>query len=131
MVTLIFFIITMLTTSITPAIQNPVQVLGDAGFSMEDRYANTYVSNVFADNILLTLAYMRGVVRNNQVDWSAVQAPFTYSFTLNPGQAFAFHNDVLPEFAGKIVKTTHITQSAEGDKNGLWTTVIAAAVLLT
>jgi len=28
------------------------------------------------------------------------------------------------------VKTTHITQSAVGDKNGLWTTVIAAAVFI-
>src|SRR3989344_7874086 len=32
--------------------------------------------------------------------------------------------------SGKIVKTRSVTQSAEGDKNGLWTTVIAAAVLL-
>ncbi|MGB9596095.1 MAG: pyruvoyl-dependent arginine decarboxylase [Candidatus Poribacteria bacterium] len=30
----------------------------------------------------------------------------------------------------KIVKTTNITQTAIGDKNGLWTTVIAAAVLI-
>jgi arginine decarboxylase len=28
------------------------------------------------------------------------------------------------------VRTFNITQSAEGDKNGLWTTVVAAAVLL-
>jgi len=32
------------------------------------------------------------------------------------------------KMSGKIVKTKNITQSAEGDKNGLWTTVIAAAV---
>ncbi|MGB9727271.1 MAG: pyruvoyl-dependent arginine decarboxylase [Nitrososphaeria archaeon] len=32
--------------------------------------------------------------------------------------------------SGKIVKTSNITQSAEGDKNGNWTTVIAAAVFL-
>jgi len=32
--------------------------------------------------------------------------------------------------SGKIFKTMHICQSAEGDKNGLWTTVIAAAVFL-
>jgi arginine decarboxylase len=32
--------------------------------------------------------------------------------------------------SGKIVKTTNVTQSAEGDKNGLWTTVVAAAVFL-
>jgi arginine decarboxylase len=32
--------------------------------------------------------------------------------------------------SGKILKTTHICQSAEGSKIGLWTTVIAAAILL-
>ena len=34
------------------------------------------------------------------------------------------------QMSSKIVKTLNITQSAMGDKNGLWTTVIAAAVLL-
>lgn len=32
--------------------------------------------------------------------------------------------------SGKIFKTTNITQSAEGDKNGLWTTVLAASVFV-
>jgi arginine decarboxylase len=32
--------------------------------------------------------------------------------------------------SGKIVKTTNVTQSAEGDKNGLWTTVFAAGVFI-
>ncbi len=32
--------------------------------------------------------------------------------------------------SGKIIRTTNITQSAEGDRNALWTTVIAAAVLI-
>ena len=32
--------------------------------------------------------------------------------------------------SGHIFKTTNITQSAEANKDGLWTTVIAAAVLL-
>ena len=31
---------------------------------------------------------------------------------------------------GLIIKTTNTTQSATGDKNGLWTTVIAAAVFV-
>jgi len=34
------------------------------------------------------------------------------------------------KISGKIVKTTHITQTAIGDKHGLWTTVIAAAVFI-
>jgi arginine decarboxylase len=32
--------------------------------------------------------------------------------------------------SGKFLKTRHITQSALGDKNGLWTTALAAAVLI-
>jgi arginine decarboxylase len=32
--------------------------------------------------------------------------------------------------SGLIIKTTNITQSATGDKNGLWTTTIAAAVFI-
>jgi arginine decarboxylase len=32
--------------------------------------------------------------------------------------------------SGKFLKTRHITQSALGDKDGLWTTTIAAAVLI-
>ncbi|MCM8771722.1 MAG: arginine decarboxylase, pyruvoyl-dependent [Candidatus Omnitrophica bacterium] len=34
------------------------------------------------------------------------------------------------KMSGRIVKTTNITQSAIGDKNGLWTTVVAAAVFI-
>jgi hypothetical protein len=36
----------------------------------------------------------------------------------------------LFKMSGKIVRTLNFTQSAEGDKKGLWTTVVAAAVLL-
>lgn len=35
------------------------------------------------------------------------------------------------KISGKIVRTTNMTQSAEGDKNGLWTTVVAAAIFVT
>lgn len=35
------------------------------------------------------------------------------------------------KISGKIVRTVNVTQSAEGDKNGLWTTVLAAAVFIT
>jgi arginine decarboxylase len=36
----------------------------------------------------------------------------------------------LYKMSGKIIKTTNITQSAVGNKEGLWTTVIAVAVFL-
>ncbi|MEK7670875.1 MAG: pyruvoyl-dependent arginine decarboxylase, partial [Bacteroidota bacterium] len=34
------------------------------------------------------------------------------------------------KMSGKIVKTYNVTQSAEGHKDGIWTTVIACAILL-
>ncbi len=34
------------------------------------------------------------------------------------------------KMSGKIIRTTNITQSAEGNKDGLWTTVIAAVVFV-
>jgi len=34
------------------------------------------------------------------------------------------------KMSGKIIRTRATVQTAEGDKNGLWTTVIAAAVML-
>lgn len=34
------------------------------------------------------------------------------------------------KMSGKIVRSFNITQSAEGQKDGLWTTVVAAAVLI-
>ena len=37
----------------------------------------------------------------------------------------------LYKMSGKIVKTMNITQSAIGNKEGLWTTVIAAGVFIT
>jgi arginine decarboxylase len=32
--------------------------------------------------------------------------------------------------SGKIIRTTNMTQSAQGNKDGLWTTVIAAVVFI-
>jgi arginine decarboxylase len=32
--------------------------------------------------------------------------------------------------SGKVVRTRHIVQSAEGDKNGLWTTAVSAAIFI-
>jgi arginine decarboxylase len=47
----------------------------------------------------------------------------------NPDQSWDERRE-LWRISGEIVRTRHVTQSAFGDKNGLWTTVVAAAVLL-
>ena len=56
------------------------------------------------------LATTLGVEFNPEADWNEREEVFKMS--------------------DKIVKTFNITQTAEGNKTGLWTTVIAAAILL-
>ena len=82
--------------------------LASHSFSLEDRYDNTFVNSVFKDNILLTLNYMDGAVKSkNDINWDYVENPLHYEFTLGPGQEFAFHDGVLPEYSKNIVQTTN------------------------
>jgi hypothetical protein len=84
------------------------QLLASHGMPLGDRYAVPSVNTVFRDNILLTLGYMSGAVKNaSQVNWNTLHKPTTYEFTLQPGEVFAFHDDVLPQFAGKHIITTN------------------------
>lgn len=48
----------------------------------------------------------------------------------NPNSSYDKKKEIW-KISNKIVKTTAITQSARGDQSGKWTTVIAAAVLIT
>ncbi len=71
--------------------------------SLDRRHDNTFVNSVMRDNILLTLKYM------------------TYNVTLNPGEVFAFHEDVLPEYKEKTIKTTNAHFNyADGFKSDGW-----------
>lgn len=82
------------------------ETLSKQTISLSNRNNDPFVNEVFKDNILLNISYMAGKVQNvSQINWSDVQKPFVYEFTLNPGEVFAFHDDVLPEFNGKVVKT--------------------------
>lgn len=84
-------------------------LLAEHQISLGDRYPVPSVNQVFKDNILLTLHYLDNTVpSSDKVDWSQVeQQPFHYQFTLNSGQVFAFHNDVLPEYQNEVIKTTN------------------------
>jgi arginine decarboxylase len=62
-------------------------------------------------------------------DLAATMLATTLGVEFNPDTAWD-EREKLYKMSGKIVKTYNITQSAEGDKNGLWTTVIASAILL-
>lgn len=57
--------------------------------SLEQRYEDRWVNNIFKENILLALSR------------------FNYEFRLEPNQTFAFHDVVLTKYQDKAVKTTN------------------------
>jgi len=62
-------------------------------------------------------------------DLAATMLATTLGVQFDPNTAWDEREKIF-KMSGKIVRTFNITQSAEGDKNGLWTTVVAGAVLL-
>lgn len=62
-------------------------------------------------------------------DLAATMLATTLGIEFDSNQAWEEREQIY-KASGKIFKTTHICQSAEGDKNGVWTTVIAAAVFI-
>lgn len=84
---------------LSPIPENREVILAEHHLDLRTRNKNPYTNKVFADNILLALDF------------------FPDSFTLAPGEVFAFHPNVLPEFANLPVKTgwTKYT-AAEGYK---------------
>ncbi len=62
-------------------------------------------------------------------DIAAQMLATTLGIDFDPSSAWDEREQVY-KASGQIYKTFNITQSAEGDKAGLWTTVISAAVML-
>jgi arginine decarboxylase len=75
-------------------------------YGVKEKIAGDYAEDLAAQMLATTI----GVEFDTETDWNEREQVFKMS--------------------GKIVKTLNITQTAEGNKNGLWTTVIAAAILL-
>ena len=100
----------------TPQVQG--QILSSHEISLEKRYEVKSVSDVFKDNILLNLAYMRGIISSGKsVTWDEVRKPFHYEFRLDSNKTFAFHDDVLSEYKNEVSKTTNAHfNSQEGFK---------------
>lgn len=83
-------------------------MLAQKEISLENRYAVKSVSDIFKDNILLNLSYMDGKVTSGQnIDWNKVKEPFKYELILRPNDVFAFHEDVLDQYKGKVIRTTN------------------------
>ena len=62
-------------------------------------------------------------------DMAVTMLGTTYGIEVDPDKAYDERKEIY-RMSGKVVHTRNITQSAVGDKNGLWTTVVAMAVLL-
>jgi arginine decarboxylase len=62
-------------------------------------------------------------------DIAAQMLATTLGIDFDPEQAWDEREQVY-KASGQIYKTFNITQSAEGDRAGIWTTVISAAVML-
>jgi arginine decarboxylase len=62
-------------------------------------------------------------------DMAATMLATTLGIEFDPQRNYDERKEIY-RMSGKIVRTRNIVQTAEGDKNGLWTTVIAAAVFL-
>ena len=62
-------------------------------------------------------------------DLAATMLATTLGIEFDPTKAWEEREQIY-KASGHIFKTTHICQSAEGNKDGLWTTTIAAAVMV-
>lgn len=94
-----------------PVVQNILpqkeNILSSRTISLENRYPSQRVSDVFKDNILLNLAYLDGRVNTaKDINWSEMENSFRSEFTLQPDETFAYHDAVLSQYEGKVVKTT-------------------------
>ncbi len=62
-------------------------------------------------------------------DLAATMLANTLGIEFDPDTAWDEREQIF-KMSGKIVRTQNITQSAQGNRDGLWTTVLAAAVLI-
>ena len=74
------------------------EVLASQQLDLTNRYDSQFVNQVFKDNIVLALVYLKGEKSEKE--------EFEVSFVLQPGEAFAFHENILTEFKDEVIKTT-------------------------
>ncbi|MFH1535725.1 MAG: VanW family protein [Patescibacteria group bacterium] len=90
------------------------KTLASHELDLTNRLPNSFGSEVFADNILFALHCLKSDVSSlktnetingpSDIDWDKTRSYFEVSFTLKPGEVFAYHANVLPAF-NAVVKT--------------------------
>lgn len=63
-------------------------------------------------------------------DMAASMLATTHGLELDPDKAYDERREIYRS-KGLVVRTRAVAQTAEGDKNGLWTTAVAAAVFVS
>ena len=69
------------------------------------------------------------IIGDHAEDLAATMLAMTLGLDFDPDKAWDERKQEY-KMSGRFVRTQSIAQTARGDKNGLWTTVIAAAVFL-
>ena len=62
-------------------------------------------------------------------DMAATMLATTLGIEFDPARNYDERKEIY-RMSGNIVRTRNVVQTAEGDKNGLWTTAIASAVFV-
>lgn len=102
LVTLVSTFVLPVSQTVSPPVFSVVktQILAEHELDLNIREPNSFANEVFADNILLALKYLG-----------------TESFVLQPGEVFAFHANVLPEFSEPAVTMNSKFYIEEGYKS--------------
>ncbi|MDO8576756.1 MAG: VanW family protein [Candidatus Daviesbacteria bacterium] len=99
--------------------QNLVNPLGEhlvaqKEMSLDNRYGDRSVNDVFKYNILLNIAYLADKISSSKdIKWDEIKKPFQYEFKLDPNKTFAFHSDVENKYKDSLVKTTNAHFNAQ------------------
>lgn len=86
-----------------PVLASPI---ASEKLSLTNRYPDKYVNDIFRKNILLALLFLKSENKPIKDTDISSEATYEYSLRLEPSEVFAFHDDVLPKYAGKVTKTT-------------------------
>lgn len=125
--TIILGVMTLASTIVLSATQSAVallsplstrqeKVLAEHVLELKNREKSPFVNQVFADNILLSLHRLKNGSTSLPVDWEKIRQPFEVSFTLQPGESFAFHKNVAKEFSQPTISMNSRFFTDEGYK---------------
>lgn len=86
----------------SPAVVNAQSAyLNQKSFLLSKRYPDPFVNDVMKKNILLSLAYERGLVHKGEaIDWNLVEKPFETGIYLPPNSLFSFHEARMDKYKG-------------------------------